>query len=167
MQGASDEMPAGYAWLLRAAGAYLDQMHAWQVTVIESEGGFELRYRPGPVGDMWAVCLRFDALLRRRVDLVHRRSIGLSLRRRSTESRGYQDTLRALGTQFDQVEARTILLDESDDGLLVSYQYFSPGSNYLPRKHMAIVNAAGVRKLVTEARAQRRGYVSGPPAFGS
>ena len=167
MQGASDEIPAGYAWLLRAAGAYLDQMHARQLTVIEGEGGFELRYRPGPVGDVWAVCLRFDALLRRREDLVHRRSVGFSLRRRTTESQGYQDTLRALGAQLDQVEARTILLDEGDEGLLVSYQYFSPQSNYLPRKHMAIVNPAGISRLVMEARARRRGYVSGPPAFGS
>ena len=68
---------------------------------------------------------------------------------------GYENILRALGYELDQVEAYSLLIDELDEGLVVTYQYLRPTEGFSARKRMVILGAEALQSVVEDARSRR------------
>jgi hypothetical protein len=68
----------------------------------------------------------------------------------------YQDTLRALGYQLEQVRACAILLDEGDWGFVVTYQQEHPLREDQLQKETLLVGPADQQALCELARQRRR-----------
>lgn len=67
----------------------------------------------------------------------------------------YQDFLRALGHELEQVPGYEILLEELEEGFLLTYQYLLPSEGYQPRKQMAVIAAEEREDILTRARGRR------------
>jgi hypothetical protein len=146
-----------YQWVLRALGAYLDTQGASHIMVMETPSGFAARHQPD-VNRPTLELAEFsrDDLVRSRREMESARNrwrLGGSdpLHVRGT----YQDSLRALGYDLEQVAAYGLLIEELDDLLLVTYQYHSPDSGYLLRKHLSIMGEEEQRGMIQIAHSRR------------
>ncbi|HLJ66812.1 MAG TPA: hypothetical protein VKX16_05585 [Chloroflexota bacterium] len=160
---------APYEQLLRAAGRYFDQQQARQITLIEGPSSFHLRHATEGAEPSWsAVEKRFDELVPPFVGSPHapRRRL-LSLRfgrakvappdeREPGRVGDYEDTLRALGHELDDGKCYNLLMDEVDDGFLVTYQYLNPAEGFAMRKAMYFLDPAAIDRMRQTAR-ERRG----------
>ena len=149
-----------YEAALRSIGAWIDERHPHQMSILETAEGFAVRWQ-WTSGTRAAISRHFSHEELRMFDRRGQHS-RLSLQHRVVPSSGeaaaetYQDLLRALGHEFDEVTAQSLLLDELDDGFLVTYQYRDPRKSTLWRKHLAIVAIDQQRSLLNQACARRR-----------
>jgi hypothetical protein len=61
---------------------------------------------------------------------------------------------RALGFELDALDAYSILVDELEDGFLVTY-HLNPHESYMLRKHMVILRRNEMFQVLSAADARR------------
>lgn len=152
-----DRVP--YQSVLRALGSLLDEHGASSINLLEAENGFAVRYQPHRGSPETVLAQYNEEGLKNLAGDVDRR------RRRkafhfgggggSTERRTYENILRAIGYELDQVQAYSILLDETDDGMVVTYQYLNPQEGFNARKRMVILGTEAMRGVLDDAQSRR------------
>lgn len=152
-----DRVP--YQMMLRVIGQDLDRLHASNIRLIETSSGFAVQYVSDTSrAEIADLIFSFEDLLPRtrtgRFQPMLRHPRGGAKRFRHGKPT-YQDFLRALGYELEEAGAYSILMDELDDGYLLTYQFYNPDSGFLLHKHRValhadeageIVNAAGMRR---------------------
>jgi hypothetical protein len=146
-----------YEGALRTIGAYLEVVGAHHVSIVEAVDGFDIRHEQSDRNtdlELRHVGYReISALDRER--RKERRPFGLGARR---GKRRYGDTLRALGHELDVAKAYSLLVDEVDDGFLVTYQYLRPSQGFLVRKRMVFLDTDSVARVLDDAGGRREGF---------
>jgi hypothetical protein len=145
-----------YQSALRAVGAYLDEHGARRINLLESGDGFAVRYQPQrDTPDSVLVLLSTDKLLDLSAQPERKRRRGPFGLSTSIEHGAYENVLRALGFELDQVHAYSILVDEIDEGMVVTYQYLKPAEGFNARKRMVILGAAAMQSVLNDAKSRR------------
>jgi hypothetical protein len=162
----ADGAPAprvSYQVALRSLGAYLDERNVTRLNVLESNTGFAVRYQPQPEQpETEFVHLSYHDLLSLNGQLEQkRRRRAFSFAKQENEKNTYENILRALGYELDAVEAYSLLIDEINEGMLITYQYFRPNEGFNARKRMVILGADAVRTVLEDAEARRERRKSG------
>lgn len=154
------ETRQAYQTSLRAIGAYLDQRPAGSVRVIEVPEGFDVHWLGGAADHhLQSVHLPIDQLLSWGEELK-RKKTRRSFRphARITEDDSYENVFRALGSELDALDAYSILVDELEDGFLVTYQFLNPHESYMLRKHMMIRRRNEMFQVLSAADARRQAH---------
>jgi hypothetical protein len=147
-----------YQITLRGVGAYLDQHHAQRASVLELIDGFSVSYYGSPAdSEMVAVHVAYQDLLTLDAEVERKRQRKPSLFGRKAEPGSYKDVFRALGYELEVAKAYSLLIDQTDDGLLVTYQYLNPSQGSMVRKRMAILSSESIEQVVRDARSRRAG----------
>jgi hypothetical protein len=138
--------PPLYQGLLHTIGADLDAAGAAAFSIIEVPEGFFVRDLR-PTGEVLSQLILLATLEDHDAMLLGKRGSqrrGLFCRRvsKAEETTDYQDLLRALGYALQEAHAYYILIDESDAGLLVTYQTLRPEAGFVPRKTVTVLDLA-------------------------
>jgi hypothetical protein len=146
-----------YQMMLRTIGAYLDAEGARFVRVVETPTGMVLEYQPDPADPKQELLdLSYQDLLQMTRDLMGRRG--------QEEDEGtvpgkpsdsYQNFMRALGWELDQMPVSDVLLDEVGDNIVVTYLELDPRQGYVLQKKMAVVEPGERRAILQDAYARR------------
>jgi hypothetical protein len=146
-----------YQITLRGVGGYLDDHHAQRASVLELIDGFSVSYYGSPSDpDMVEARLAYEDLLILDAE-ESKRQRKPSLFGRKAEPGSYKDVFRALGYELEVAKAYSLLIDQTDDGLLVTYQYLNPSQGSMVRKRMAILSSESIEQVVRDARSRRVG----------
>lgn len=158
-----DQEHTPYQAVLRVIGRELDHLHASHIRVLETPTGFSVQFFSNTedaaittltfgLEDLLnrSKAVRFQPLLR------HPLNAGKRLKR---DKPSYQDFLRALGYELEDAGAYAILVDELDDGYLLTYQFYNPESGFMLHKHRVALQADGAGEIVNVA-SMRRGRVA-------
>jgi len=147
-----------YQHSLRAIGIYLDKEQPRRFTLIEVTGGFTLVTQrgesPDSLQEQHFTSSEIQGLGQR---FLHGRKV---LGNRFSSSwrlvpSGRQDFLRSLGYELDDSHAHSLLLDELDDGMLVTYSYIDPSQGFQWRKQMNCLQLDHMKNMVDLARNRR------------
>lgn len=154
-----DQERIPYQARLRVIGRDLDHRHAFGVRVLETPSGFSVQYCEDPQRpEMASLTFSHEELAARAKSRRFQTLLRHPMRAGKRFKQGkptYQDFFRALGYELEDAGAYTILLDELEEGYLLTYQFFNPESGFVLLKHRvalqadaagAIVNAAGMRR---------------------
>jgi hypothetical protein len=134
-----------YQTLLRGLGAWLDDHPAQSFSVVETHTGFTMVSRRD--GDP----SQLDS-----ITFAHLLDLAGNLKRKSAQPGGkYQNMLRALGYELDQLLASYILLDDVEDGLLLTYMVRPPDGNLMWRKQHVLLDTNDRSNLLKKAIARR------------
>jgi hypothetical protein len=147
-----------YQGVLRALGAYLDQESMSRFRLIEVPDGFTLVLEAGGAEPhLREVHFSTASLLEQGEQLARGRKMfgGKYQERWSLASTGHQDFLRALGNELDRYQAHDILIDELEDGLLVTYTYVDPSKGYQFRKRLSVLHAQEIEAILQSAHGRR------------
>lgn len=114
-----------YEWLLRALGSFLDSSPTCRISLAELPDGFLVRLLHGldelepevMTFDRNALHDQLDRLFQRHKPVFHASHRGVW----ASFPSGHSDFFRALGHELDRSGARDILIDELEDGLIVTY----------------------------------------------
>jgi hypothetical protein len=149
-----------YEHEFRLIGRWMDQRHPDHIQLVETPEGFAAFWQWGhdiraAIGRQFAhhdfISLERQARTQR--DQRH----GTGARPNgSSHPKSYEDLLRALGHELDAASAETVLIEELDDGFLVTYQYRDPGDASTWRKHMAVLVREQAQRLIKQATARRQ-----------
>lgn len=147
-----------YQATLRVLGAYLDREHPGRFTLVEVADGFVLTIRHGvDPEDTTEAHFRPETLAEQAAELLRNRK-----RRRGTAKStwplaktDHQDFMRALGHELDQEDADGILIDELEDGLLVTYSYLDPTQGYQYQKRMVTLHRDHIEQILGAAHERR------------
>lgn len=139
-----------YQWALRAIGAHLDRERGNFMSLVETPDGFALRYRrPGGASALSQFTVEelraFEAEMR-----SQRGAIGPRDRAQS-----YQDWFRALGWELDQTHAYSVVCDDLDEGVLVTYLQLDPRQGQVVEKRLAVLGPVDKVSILQEAQARR------------
>jgi hypothetical protein len=156
-----DQERIPYQSFLRAVGAHLDRQHAVRARILELPTGFSVHYQARtPDAEIESIELTHEELLERsrgrRLQPWLRHPI--SVRRGRSGKPTYENFLRALGFELEDVGGFSMLLDELDDGFFLTYQYYDPDSGFMLHKHRVSLHADDAGRIVDVA-AMRRGRV--------
>ena len=143
----------------RLIGRWMDQRHPDHIQLVETPDGFATVWQWGH-DIRAAIGRRFahdDFIPLERQARTMRGQAGRPGARGNGSAHGkhYEDLLRALGHELDAASAETVLVEELDDGFLVTYQYRDAKNAPVWRKHMAVLQSAQERKLLKQAAARR------------
>lgn len=145
-----------YQATLRALGAYLDHEEARRINLLEENGGFAVRYQPDrDHPDSVMVHWENHALLSISHERQQKRRRQSMFGRAGQAKTTYENVLRALGYELDVVEAYSILVDEIDDGMVVTYQYLNPTEGFNAKKRMVILGSDVMKSVLQDAEARR------------
>lgn len=148
-----------YQVTLRGVGAYLDERSAHSVNVLEDESGFTVRFATEPsLGDAGAVKLsnvELLALTYQRDRKRRRKSFPFGRVEEASHSDCYENRLRAIGYELDSVGAYSVLLDELEDGWLVTYQFLRPTDGFNAHKRMVILGHSEMQAVLDDALERR------------
>lgn len=147
-----------YQHTLRAIGSFLDQEEPVRFCILEVSDGFTAILTHGSGRPrLREMHFGVDALADRAEQLIHgRRMLGTKRGNAwALVNTGRQDFLRALGFELDDSKARSILIDELDDAVLVTYSFIDPGQGYQWRKFMATLQRDQIEVIVKDARDRR------------
>lgn len=152
-----DERASSYQWLLRALGTYLDEEPSCRITVAEVPGGFMVRlqralHKPEPE------VLKFDRdTLRQHLEQIQQRRKPSGPKHHqgvwAAFPNGHADFFRALGYELDQERAHSVLIDELEDGVVVSYS-IPDGEGW--RKKMVTLSVEHIEQILNEAFNRRK-----------
>lgn len=147
---------ASYQWQLRALGAFLDAQPAADVSIMEVGDRYAVRYYDARRDHSSPVFVFMDVQQLQRINdaLLERRERGASGQHGFEPDGRYQDLLRALGWELDDLDANQIVMDERTEGLYVSYRYTSPDGE-LFRKRIANLGVPDWEAILHEARSRR------------
>jgi hypothetical protein len=148
--------------MLRVIGLDLDHRHASRVRLMETPSGFSVQYFEDSQADAIASLNYTHAELNARarggrIQPLLRHPIGGGKRFKQGRPT-YQDFFRALGYELEDAGAYSILLDEIDDGYLLTYQFYNPESGFMLHKHRVALHADAAGEIVNVA-SMRRGRV--------
>lgn len=151
-----------YQGLLRAIGAFFDASGASSVSVIEGTSGFVARYYPGEGGEQ---------LQTRSFSLNELRDGAVRQRRADTSSgsgrdRSYENVLRTLGWELDDLAAAAITIDELPSNYYVSWLERSPEEGLVVVKRHATVGVDALTSMLRDAEGRRRTNVLSAEAPG-
>lgn len=152
-----------YQGMLRALGAYLDQEASCRITLVEMPDGFVVRmqrhlHKVEPVA--WHI-RHEDLQDRLRKLMTDHSKRPHNIRHQGIWARfpnGHQDFFRALGFELDDAGARQVLIDELEDGLLVTYKYRDQASDEVWRKRTIKLGESEI-EAVLNAAFERRGKI--------
>lgn len=149
-----------YQWLLRALGAYLDEEPSCRITLAEVPDGFLVRLqRALHTLDPQMEHFKRETLVEQLNGLVTRPRPQTRIRHQGVWSRfpnGHQDFFRALGYELDQSSARGILVEELEDGLVVTYNYPDSENGNRWKKRMVVMDVDDIEAIINAAF-ERRG----------
>ena len=112
--------------MLRAIGAFLDAQPSYHLAVAEVPDGFLVRMHRSPhIPEPQVLHVNRTALVEQLRAKKHRKR-ALQPGLWSRFPNGHQDFLRALGYELDQASARAMLLEELEDGIVLTYSYPEP-----------------------------------------
>lgn len=143
-----------YQRALRVLGTYFDQAGAGEIRIMELSRTIAIRYRLASTEGR----SHEETLSAARLGELEDEQV--AVRERDTPAGRYQDILRTVGWELDQVGARGILLDEHDEGMLVTFQYLVPSDGFLP--HKTAWHVTGDQRQVMLDRAYNRRHVEAP-----
>lgn len=163
--GVESSQETSYQWILRALGAFLDEEPTCRITVAELADGFLIRMQ------------RALHRLEPQVFELKRETLAEQLRQRAGQRtgspgpihhqgvwahfpNGHQDFFRALGYELDESSARGILVDEVENGVVVTYSYPDAGSSTL-RKRQVFLGVPEIEQILNTAY-ERRARTKGP-----
>jgi hypothetical protein len=156
-----------YQWLLRALGAYLDEQPSCRISVAEDSDGFTVRLQ------------RALHKLEPQVERFKRETLKEQLqelfdkpKKQSERARhqglwarfpnGHQDFFRALGYELDEASARGILVDELEDGIVITYSYPDPNNESAWNKRMVVMGITDIEAILNAAFERRKKPILGP-----
>jgi hypothetical protein len=139
-----------YQAALRAIGQWLDLQEATAgMRIVETPDGFLVAHTPDddPDNDVsWM--FTFDDMIALAEDMSRRtRFPGGSVQ--------YQDLLRAVGYELDEVEAHAVLLEQVNDDLLLTYLYPNYVGGLSLHKQFTVMPQDAAAELVCNARERR------------
>jgi hypothetical protein len=133
--------------MLRVVGAMADELGATNIAVLEGLDSFIVRFTVGMGSETRE--MRFDEILDAFHALRdHRTILG------TAEQGPYQDLMRAVGFDMEEVHAHNLLLAEAGDHFLVTYQT-SESTSVAPRTHHAVLTPSLVREVLDRAHGRR------------
>jgi hypothetical protein len=143
-------------------GAVLDRQGATGIRILELPDRFTAIFAQDAAGapdvaEDYSLVALLEAAGRRPI----RARIRVPFQRSVTET--YENRLRAIGYELEDAGAFTILLDELDDGMLITYQFYDPDAGFQLHKHWTIVSGDELARVITIATA-RRGKGTKEPA---
>ena len=149
-----------YQWLLRALGAYLDEEPSCRISLAEVSDGFLVRLqRALHKLDPQVEHFRRDSLQEQLTRLRTERKQGTRARHQGVWSsfpNGHQDFFRALGYELDQAQARGILIDELEDGVVVTYSYPDTAMGSKWKKRMVVLGITEIEAILNAAFDRRK-----------
>jgi hypothetical protein len=160
MAGAEVGRERTYQWLLRALGAYLDEQPSCRISLAEVPDGFLVRLQRSVLKlEPQVEHFKRDTLVEQLEQLRARNKPSTHPRHQGVWSafpNGHQDFFRALGYELDEASARGILIDELEDGIVVTYSHPDPQNGASWKKRM-IVLGVGEIEAILNAAFERRG----------
>lgn len=149
----SSQQVVPYQWLLRAVGAYLDGAGAARAHLMEGPNGFIVWHQNNFVlSDPVMRQFSYDELLE-----TKSRMEGGRAGDQVTDIKGhYQDFLRALGHELEQVPAYELLIDELEDSFLLTYQFLLPNEGYQPHKRLTVIGPDERQDMLNRAYDRRK-----------
>jgi len=147
-----------YQWMLRAIGAFMDDEPSCRISLVEVPDGFVVRLQRH-LHKLEPIVYQFDRarLLQQLRDLGRLRPKNTNHPRHqgvwADFPNGHQDFFRALGYELDQAEARDILIDEMEDGILLTYR---PANTISGHKRVVELSVAEIETILNEAFNRRR-----------
>ena len=160
MPGAEVGREFTYQWLLRSLGAYLDQQPSCRISLAEVSEGFLVRlqrtlHKLEPQVELFAretLVVQLQTLMQNGAHAPHARHQGIWAR----FPNGHQDFFRALGYELDHSSARGILVDELEEGLVLTYNYPDPDLPGNWKKRMVVMGVDEIEAILNAAF-ERRG----------
>lgn len=150
-----------YQWMLRALGAHLDEEPSCRITLAEGPDGFLVRlqrhlHKLEPL----VYVIRRETLRKQLAELGQaRKPAGLRARHQGVWAlfpNGHQDFFRALGYELDQRRASMILVDELEDGIVVTYRSPDEERPGEWRKEMFVLGPAEIEDVLNAAFERRK-----------
>ena len=149
-----------YQWLLRALGSYLDEEPSCRITLAETTDGFLVRLqRALHKLDPQIVHFKRQTLKQQLEELAqHRRFVGHARHQGiwSSFPNGHQDFFRALGYELDEAKARAILIDELEDGIVLTYSHPDPNTPDGWDKRMVMLGLKEIEEILNAAFERRK-----------
>lgn len=154
--------------MLRAVGAFLDEEPSCRITMAEVPDGFIVRLQRA-LHKLEPQIHHFkrETLLEQLDQLMRqRKAMGTRPHHQGVWSyfpNGHQDFLRALGYELDESKARGVLIDELEDGIIVTYRYpEAEGSTW--RKRVVVLGMKDIEEILNTAFDRRKSKASAPQA---
>jgi hypothetical protein len=156
------DRPATYQSMLRAIGAFLDTQPSYYLAVAEVPDGFLVRthrsaHAPVPTVLHLTRTALGEQLEQLRASKPHQRVVQPRLWSRFPN--GHQDFLRALGYELDEASARVILLEELEDGIVLTYCSPQPETGVV-RKRLVVLGLPEIEAILNAAFERREGKIS-------
>jgi hypothetical protein len=151
----TDEFHVSYQNSLRSIGAYIDGEARSNVRVLELLDGF-LVISQGTGDGTGAGAKVFTHRELQTAGVGPGARKGRLFKKGDSSRSPYQNLFRALGYLLETERAFLIVVDESADGLLVTYQHHDPLAGFMLHKRHLVFDTAGRAKLVDEATQRRR-----------
>ncbi len=159
MPGAEVGKEHTYQWLLRAIGAYLDQEPSCRITLAEVADGFVVRQqRALHKLEPRMVQFRRETLVEQIHQLLSRGRGDLRVRHQGVWSKfpnGHQDFFRALGFELDEASARGVLVEELEDGIVITYNYPDAENPARWKKRLIVLGVEEIESILNAAFARR------------
>lgn len=154
-----------YQKLLRAIGAFFDAAGAEDVSVMETDAGFVARfYAPDSGLELQSRRFSAEALLGESAAAGRRSdATGESARREDS----YENVLRTLGWELDDVAAATITVDELPSEFYVSWLARNPVEGLVVTKRHATVGMDALTSMLHDAEGRRKPGILSPEAPGN
>lgn len=153
-----------YQDLLRAIGAFFDASGAEDVTVFQVDAGFVARFH-GPESGSESKSRHFAV-----GELMHDAEAAKQRPQRRAEGtrreRSYENILRTLGWELDEVAAATVTIDELPSELYVSWLARNPQEGLAVIKRHATLGLDALSTMLHDAEGRRRPGVLHPGAPG-
>jgi hypothetical protein len=161
--GAETGREMTYQWMLRALGAYMDDEPSCRISLAEAPDGFLVRLQRA-LHKLEPNVIHFKReSLREQLDqlMKQNRPVGPRIKHQGVWSHfpnGHQDFLRALGYELDQASAQGILLDELEEGIVLTYSYPEPsgdanGTGW--KKRMVVLGVPEIETILNAAFERR------------
>jgi hypothetical protein len=151
----SIDLRVRYEAVLRTIGAYLDAQGAHYVSIVEVKNGLTVRYVPRSSDtELRSIFLSYaDILETQREREEARRHLPMGF---GEHAGRYENLLRAMGHDLQQAGAYNVVVDEVDDGFVVTHCVYNPIEGYLLRKRMDVLSDQQCEALLTRARQRRQ-----------
>jgi hypothetical protein len=140
---------------LRAVGAFLDEQQACQVRVKAVAEGFEVSYHRQPPGNEFVhQLLRRDEIAARSRG-PHPRGLRWS-REDASQPLTYENIFRSIGRELQEASGHLLMLEEVDEGVVLTYQHQGRASGGPPRERHVILKRDDTWSLVAHGIRRRR-----------